>query len=50
MSYTELGREFGGKDHTTISYAYEKIAEKIKVDSSFEAKINLFIKEIKEFK
>ncbi|MBE6360717.1 MAG: chromosomal replication initiator protein DnaA, partial [Treponema bryantii] len=50
ISYTELGREFGGKDHTTISYAYEKIAEQIKIDSSFESKIQLLIKEIKEYK
>ena len=50
ISYTELGREFGGKDHTTMSYAYEKIAEKIKIDSSFESKVQLFIKDIKEFK
>jgi len=50
ISYTELGREFGGKDHTTMSYAYEKIAEKIKIDSSFESKIQILMKEIKEFK
>jgi chromosomal replication initiator protein len=50
ISYTELGREFGGKDHTTISYAYEKIAEQIKIDSSFESKIQLLIKEIREYK
>ena len=50
ISYTELGREFGGKDHTTMSYAYEKIAEKMKIDSSFESKIQILMKEIKEFK
>lgn len=50
MSYTEIGREFGGRDHTTISYAYEKIEEEIKIDSSFESKIQLYIKEIREYK
>ena len=50
ISYSELGNEFGGKDHSTIMHAYEKIAEGIKLDSSLEAKINILIREIKEFK
>ena len=50
ISYSELGNEFGGKDHSTIMHAYEKIAEGIKLDSSLEAKISLLIREIKEFK
>ena len=50
ISYSELGNEFGGKDHSTIMHAYEKISEGIKLDSSLEAKINILIREIKEFK
>ena len=50
ISYSELGNEFGGKDHSTIMHAYEKIAEGIKLDSSLEAKINILVREIKEFK
>ena len=50
ISYSELGNEFGGKDHSTIMHAYEKIAEGIKLDSSLEAKVSLLIREIKEFK
>ena len=50
ISYSELGNEFGGKDHSTIMHAYEKIEENMKIDSTLESKINLFIKEIKEFK
>ena len=50
ISYSELGNEFGGKDHSTIMHAYEKIAEGIKLDSSLEAKINIIIREIKEYK
>ena len=50
ISYSELGNEFGGKDHSTIMHAYDKIAENIKLDSSLEAKISLLIREIKEFK
>ena len=50
ISYTELGNEFGGKDHSTIMTAYKKIAEQIKIDSSLESKIQLYIREIKEYK
>ena len=50
ISYSELGNEFGGKDHSTIMHAYEKISEGIKLDSSLEAKINILIREIKEYK
>ncbi len=50
ISYSELGNEFGGKDHSTIMHAYEKIAESIKMDSNLESKINILIREIKEYK
>ena len=50
IAYTELGNEFGGKDHSTIMTAYKKIAEQIKIDSSLEAKIQLYMREIKEYK
>ena len=50
MSYTEIGVEYGGKDHSTIMTAYKKIADKIKTDSSMESKIELFIREIKDYK
>lgn len=50
ISYTELGNEFGGRDHSTIMHAYEKVDEQIKLDSNLESKINLFIREIKEYK
>ncbi len=50
MAYTDIGNEFGGKDHSTIMSAYNKIAEQIKIDSSLESKIQLYIREIKEYK
>lgn len=49
MSYTELGNEFGGKDHSTIMSAYNKVDELIKTDPSLDSKIQLFIREIKEY-
>lgn len=50
ISFTELGNEFGGRDHTTVMNACENVEEQIKVDSSFESKIQLLIREIKAYK
>ncbi|MCF0125624.1 MAG: chromosomal replication initiator protein DnaA [Clostridia bacterium] len=50
ISYTELGNEFGGKDHSTIMTSYKKVSELIKTDPSLESKIQLFIREIKEYR
>lgn len=50
ISYMELGNEFGGKDHSTIMHACEKISEQIKFDPSLNSKIQLYIKQIKEYK
>lgn len=50
ISYSEIGEEFGGKDHSTIMHAYEKIAEQIKIDPSLESKVQAFVREIKEYK
>ena len=50
ISFMELGREMGGKDHSTIMHAYNTISEKIKFDPSLESKIQIFIREIKEYK
>ena len=49
-TYTEIGNEFGGKDHSTIMHACEKIEELLKTDSSLNAKIQAFIREIKDYK
>ena len=49
-TFTELGNEFGGKDHSTVMHACDNIKYKIKTDSSFAQRINSLIKEIKEHK
>ncbi len=38
-SLPKIGKEFGGKDHTTVIHAYEKIAEKIKIDTDLRKEI-----------
>ena len=40
-SYPSIGRRFGGKDHTTVIYAYEKISKGIKNDNDLSNEINL---------
>lgn len=49
-AFTELGNEFGGRDHSTIMHAYDKICEQIKIDSTLNSKIQLLKNEIKDYK
>ncbi len=48
MSTTEIGDTFGGRDHTTVMHAYNKINKKMEDDAFFSAQINKIIKMIKE--
>ncbi len=47
LSYPAIGQEFGGKDHTTVMYACEKIAKDIEKDDTLKKEINFLIKDIK---
>jgi len=33
-SLPEIGRRFGGRDHTTVMYAHDKITEQIEADDT----------------
>lgn len=46
-SLPEIGEVFGGRDHTTVMYAYEKISKKMTTDPFFAALINKIILELK---
>jgi len=48
-STTELGQEFGGRDHTTVIHSIEKIKGKLITDSSLETLIDSLKRSIKEF-
>ncbi len=43
-SLPEIGRKFGGRDHTTVMHAIKKVQELCKVDSSFAEHIKLLKK------
>ena len=40
-SFPFIGRKFGGKDHTTAIYAYEKISKNLEKDNNLSDEINL---------
>ena len=40
MSLPKIGEEFGGRDHTTVIHAYEKISENLKTDEVLQTTIN----------
>jgi chromosomal replication initiator protein len=43
LSLSEIGRMFGGRDHTTVMYSCDKVGEMISADIAFADKINGFI-------
>jgi chromosomal replication initiator protein len=48
-STTELGQEFGGRDHTTVMHSIEKIKDKLLTDPTLESTIDVIKQNIKEF-
>ena len=46
MSLPKIGEEFGGRDHTTVIHAYEKISESLNNDESLENTINDITKKL----
>lgn len=46
LSLPKIGEDFGGRDHTTVIHAYDKINKDIKTDNDLKNKIEKIIKEI----
>jgi chromosomal replication initiator protein len=46
MSLPKIGEEFGGRDHTTVIHAYEKISDNLKVDDSLQQTVNDLTKKL----
>jgi len=47
-STTEVGLEFGGRDHTTVMHACEKVENRMRTDPTLEPTINHLIRTLKD--
>ena len=47
LSLPKIGEEFGGRDHSTVIHAYDKIEKDMQEDPVFKIKVNDIIKKIK---
>ena len=46
MSLPKIGEEFGGRDHTTVIHAYEKISDALNTDETLQSAINDITKKL----
>jgi chromosomal replication initiator protein len=46
---TEIGQAFGGRDHTTVMHACQKIEDRVRSDPSMESTIQSLIRAIKDY-
>jgi chromosomal replication initiator protein len=49
FSTTEVGLEFGGRDHTTVMHACQRVESRMQTDPSMEPIIQRIIRQIKEY-
>ncbi len=47
-SFPQIGDQFGGRDHTTVMHAIEKLEKELITDQDLEATIKLLCKNIEE--
>jgi chromosomal replication initiator protein len=47
-STTEVGAEFGGRDHTTVMHACQKIEDRMKLDPNLEPTVKTLVKRMRE--
>ena len=48
LSFPEIGEQFGGRDHTTVLHAYEKIKKDIKKDPKAKSLVDKLFLEVKK--
>jgi chromosomal replication initiator protein len=48
LSLPKIGDEFGGRDHTTVIHAYEKINNELAVDESLKDTIRVINKKLSQ--
>lgn len=48
LSLPKIGNEFGGRDHTTVIHAYDKISNSIENDNEIKSTIEQLEKEVKD--
>lgn len=48
MSLPKIGEEFGGRDHTTVIHAYEKISDMINNDDNLRSTIEILTKKVNQ--
>jgi chromosomal replication initiator protein len=49
LSTTEVGLEFGGRDHTTVMHACQRVDNRMRTDPTLEPTLQHLIKTIKEY-
>jgi len=47
-STTEIGLEFGGRDHTTVMHSCQKVDEQLKLDPTLDSKIQKLVQGIRQ--
>ena len=49
MSLDEIGKQFGNKDHSTVSYTIDKMEKMLETNTTLNNEINDIIKKIKSY-
>ena len=47
FSLPKIGEEFGGRDHTTVIHAHEKISKLVDSDQAFQKKLQDIVEQLK---